>query len=89
MQGLDCLVDHTAQQRGQVMERATVYRWNIRNGTGVLTRADGSLAWFHLSTVDKGDIFTLSEGDLVDVEIENIPQGEYECRAVSVRRHNE
>ncbi len=80
------LVNHTAQRRGRVMERATVYRWNIRNGTGVLTRADGSLAWFHLSTVDKGDVFALSEGDSVDVEIENVPQGEYECRALSVRR---
>ncbi|WP_280484107.1 hypothetical protein [Nocardia farcinica] len=57
------------------MERATVYRWNIRNGTGVLTRTDGSLAWFHLSTVEKGDVFTLSEGDPVDAEIENVPQG--------------
>ncbi|MBF6258929.1 hypothetical protein IU468_21765 [Nocardia farcinica] len=57
------------------MERATVYRWNIRNGTGVLTRTDGSLAWFHLSTVDKGDVFTLSEGDPGDAEIENVPQG--------------
>ncbi|MEU6564974.1 hypothetical protein [Nocardia nova] len=71
------------------MERATVYRWNIRNGTGVLTLADGSPAWFHLSTVDRGDKLTLREGDSVDVEIENVPQGEYECRAVSVRRHTE
>jgi cold shock CspA family protein len=71
----------------QLVERATVYRWNIRNGTGVVTRLDGSLAWFHLSTVDKGDVLALQEGDQVDVEIENIPQGDYECRAVSVRRH--
>lgn len=62
---------------------------NIRNGTGVLTRSDGSLAWFHLSTVDKGDVFTLSEGDPVDVEIEDLTQGEYECRAVSMRRARE
>jgi cold shock CspA family protein len=71
------------------LERATVYRWNIRNGTGVVTRLDGSLAWFHFSTVDKGDVLALREGDQVDVEIENIPQGDYECRAVSVRRHIE
>ena len=71
------------------MERATVYRWNIRNGTGALTRPDGSLAWFHLSTVNQGDVLTLAEGDQVDVEIENVPQGEYECRAISVRRHIE
>ncbi|MBH0777241.1 cold-shock protein [Nocardia bovistercoris] len=69
------------------MERATVYRWNIGNGTGVLTRPDGTLAWFHLSTVDLGDVRALREGDDVDVEIENVPQGEYECRATSVRRH--
>ncbi|MGW1738357.1 YegP family protein [Nocardia sp. NPDC001965] len=31
------------------MEQSTVYGWNIRNGTGVSTRADGSLAWFHMS----------------------------------------
>jgi cold shock CspA family protein len=71
------------------VERATVYRWNVRNGTGVLTRPDGSLAWFHLSTVDQEDVLALREGDEVDVEIENIPQGDYECRAVSVRRHIE
>ncbi len=71
------------------MERATVYRWNIRNGTGVLTRTDGSLAWFHMSTVDKGDVLILAEGDPVDVEIEDLPRGTYECRAVFVRRRIE
>ncbi|GAB2724511.1 hypothetical protein GCM10027089_55310 [Nocardia thraciensis] len=69
------------------MEQATVHRWNIRNGTGVLTRPDGPPVWFHLSSVEQGDVLALQEGDAVDVEIEYIPQGEYECRAVSVRRH--
>ena len=68
------------------MERATVYRWNIRNGTGVLTRADGSLAWFHMSSVAPTDTLTLREGDTVDAEIENVPQGEYTSRAASVQR---
>ncbi len=68
------------------MERATVYRWNIRNGTGVLTRTDGSLAWFHLSTVDKGDVSRSVKA------IRSMPKSRmflrgYECRAVSVRRH--
>ncbi|MGW0180582.1 cold-shock protein [Nocardia sp. NPDC003345] len=69
------------------MEQATVYRWNIRNGTGVLSRPDGSLAWFHVSSVEQSDALTLREGDLVDAEVENVPQGEYASRAVSVRRH--
>ncbi|MGW6334218.1 MULTISPECIES: cold shock domain-containing protein [Nocardia] len=69
------------------MEQATVYRWNIRNGTGVLSRPDGSLAWFHMSSVAQSDVLTLQQGDVVDAEIENVPQGEYASRAVSVRRH--
>lgn len=69
------------------MEQATVYRWNIRNGTGVLSRPDGSLAWFHLSSVVRPDVLTLWEGDTVDAEIENVPQGQYTARAISVRRH--
>lgn len=69
------------------MEQATVYRWNIRNGTGVLTRADGSLAWFHMSSVAQNDALTLQEGDTVDAEIEDVPQGDYTSRAVSVQRH--
>lgn len=68
------------------MEQATVYRWNIRNGTGVLSRPDGSLAWFHISSVAQSDALTLQEGDVVDAEIENVPQGECTGRAVSVRR---
>lgn len=68
-------------------ELATVYRWNIRNGTGVLTRSDAPPAWFHLSTVE-GDPLSLHEGDRVDVEIESVPQGEYTCRAISVRKHD-
>lgn len=43
------------------MEQATVYRWNIRNGTGVLSRPDGSLAWFHLSSVAQPDVLTLQD----------------------------
>ncbi|MBF6331111.1 cold shock domain-containing protein [Nocardia transvalensis] len=69
------------------MEQATVYRWNIQNGTGVLTRPNGSPVWFHLSSVAQDDVLTLREGDLVDVEVENTPQGGYESRAISVRRH--
>jgi cold shock CspA family protein len=69
------------------VEQATVYRWSIQNGTGVLTRQDGQPAWFHLSTVAKDDVLNLQEGDNVDVEIENVPQGECKCRATSVRRH--
>ncbi|MFD4407373.1 hypothetical protein ACFWPH_31865 [Nocardia sp. NPDC058499] len=69
------------------MEQVTVYRWNIRNGTGVLSRSDGSLAWFHLSSVAQPDVLTLREGDTVDAEIEDVPQGEYTSRAVSVQRH--
>ncbi len=80
-------VVHVVYRREQLMEQATVYRWNIRNGTGVLTRPDGSPVWFHLSSVAQGDVLALQEGDRVDVEIEDIPQGEYKCRAVSVRRH--
>ena len=68
-------------------ELATVYRWNLGKGTGVLTRADGSLAWFHLSTMSPEDYLSLREGDQVDAVIENVPQGDYTCRAVSVRRH--
>lgn len=68
------------------VEQATVYRWNIRNGTGVLTRSDGSLAWFHLSSVARTDVLALQEGDTVDAEIENVPQGEYTSRAASVQR---
>ncbi|MFC4125194.1 MULTISPECIES: cold-shock protein [Nocardia] len=71
------------------MESATVYRWNIRNGTGVLTRPDGPPIWFHMSSVEQGDVLEIAEGDQVDVEIENVPQGGYECRALSVRRHVE
>jgi cold shock CspA family protein len=69
------------------MEQATVYRWNMRNGTGVLSRPDGSLAWFHMSSVAQSDVLTLQQGDVVDAEIENVPQGEYASRAVLVRRH--
>ncbi len=75
----------SCQQRR--VEQGTVYRWNIRNGTGVLTRPDGPPVWFHLSSVEQGGVLALNEGDTVDVEIEDIPQGDYECRAVSVRRH--
>ncbi|MBF6127788.1 cold-shock protein [Nocardia brasiliensis] len=71
------------------MEQATVYRWSSRNGTGVLTRDGGKPVWFHVSSVANDDVLTLQEGDRVDVEIENVPQGEYECRATSVRRHVE
>ncbi|MFD4407363.1 hypothetical protein ACFWPH_31815 [Nocardia sp. NPDC058499] len=69
------------------MEQVTVYRWNTRNGTGVLSRSDGSLAWFHLSCVAQPDVLALREGDTVDAEIEDVPQGEYTSRAVSVQRH--
>lgn len=69
------------------MERVTVYRWNIRNGTGALSRSDSSLAWFHLSSVARPDVPALREGDTVDAEIEDVPQGEYTSRAVSVHRH--
>ncbi|WP_157172129.1 hypothetical protein [Nocardia pneumoniae] len=75
--------------RSSEVEQATVYRWNIRNGTGVLTRPAGPPAWFHLSSVVEGDVLVLQEGDQVDAEIEDVPQGEFECRAVSVRRHVE
>ncbi len=69
------------------MEQATVYRWNLRTGTGVLTREDGTPAWFHLSTMTPEDYMSLHEGDRVDVEIEDVPQGDFTCRAVSVRKH--
>ncbi|MGV9926143.1 hypothetical protein [Nocardia rhamnosiphila] len=69
------------------MEQATVYRWNIRNGTGVLSRPDSSLAWFHMSSFAQSDVLTLQQGDVVDAEIENVPQGECTSRAVVVRRH--
>ncbi|WP_330233294.1 cold shock domain-containing protein [Nocardia sp. NBC_00508] len=69
------------------MEQATVYRWNSRNGSGVLTRSDGPPAWFHVSSVEAGDVLALEEGDQVDAEVENVPQGDYECRAVFVRKH--
>ncbi|MGW1740915.1 cold-shock protein [Nocardia sp. NPDC001965] len=69
------------------IEQATVYRWNLRNGTGVLSRPDGSLAWFHISCVAQSEVLTLQEGVVVDAEIENVPRGEYASRAVSVRRH--
>ncbi|WP_067680802.1 hypothetical protein [Nocardia miyunensis] len=68
-------------------EIATVYRWNLSKGTGVLTRADGTPAWFHLSTMSPEDYMALRVGDLVDVEIEDVPQGEFTCRAISVRKH--
>jgi cold shock CspA family protein len=75
------------KERGLSIEQATVYRWNIRNGTGVPSRPDGSLAWFHMSSVAQSDVLTLQQGDVVDAEIENVPQGEYTSRAASVRRH--
>jgi cold shock CspA family protein len=68
------------------VEQATVYRWNIRKGTGVLSRSDGPQAWFPVSSVAAGDVLALKEGDQVDAEIESIPQGDFECRAVSVRK---
>lgn len=71
------------------MEQATVYRWNLGKGTGVLTRADGTLAWFHLSTMPREDYMSLQEGDRVDAEIEEVPQGDFTCRAVSVRKHSD
>lgn len=69
------------------MEQATVYRWNLGKGTGVLTRADGTLAWFHLSTMSPDDYMSLQQGDRVDAEFEDVPQGDFTCRAVSVRKH--
>ncbi|MET8798656.1 hypothetical protein ABZV91_19810 [Nocardia sp. NPDC004568] len=40
-----------------------------------------------MSSVAQSDVLTLQQGDVVDAEIENVPQGEYAGRAVSVRRH--
>ncbi|MFF0489386.1 hypothetical protein ACFYTQ_10235 [Nocardia sp. NPDC004068] len=68
------------------MEVAEVYRWDVRKGTGVVAREGGMLAWFHLSVVDRKDLSDLRVGDRVYVEIEEVQQGAFEARAVSVRR---
>lgn len=70
----------------QSVTAGTVFRWNPRNGTGVIELADGTLAWFHLSTVHGETVATITENMPVEVEIEHIPQGEFTCRATSVRR---
>lgn len=64
----------------------TVWRWKPRNGTGVIELADGTLAWFHLSAVHGETVATITEGMPVNVEIEHIQQGNFTCRATSVRR---
>ncbi len=73
------------------MQSGTVWRWKPGNGTGVikLDDADSTLVWFHLSDAC-GDlnITTIAEGLPVDVDIEQIPQGEFTCRAKSVHRRN-
>jgi cold shock CspA family protein len=71
------------------VEQATVYRWNIRAGTGVLSRSHGPQAWFHISSVAAEDVFALKEGDQVVAGIENVSQGNFECRAVSVRKRKD
>lgn len=68
------------------MDKGTIRRWKPRNGTGVIELADGTLAWFHLSTVHGETITSLEEGMPVDVEIEHVQQGEYACRATRVQR---
>lgn len=64
----------------------TVWRWKPRNGTGVIRTDDGTLVWFHLSAVPDESVTTIQVGMPVQAEIEHIQQGEFECRAVSVRR---
>ncbi|BDT84437.1 hypothetical protein FMUAM8_02010 [Nocardia cyriacigeorgica] len=65
-----------------------IWRWKPRNGTGVVKTDDGRLAWFHLSAVHGESINTIAEGMPVDVDIDDVPQGEYEFRAKSVRRRS-
>ncbi|RMI28032.1 hypothetical protein [Nocardia stercoris] len=71
-----------------VLESATIHRWNIRNGTGSLTRADGSPAWFHLADVALRDVLELREGDRVDALIQYGREAGYPRPAESVRRQD-
>ncbi|MGW0003594.1 hypothetical protein ACWDT6_07105 [Nocardia grenadensis] len=40
-----------------------------------------------MSSIARSGVLSLQQGDVVDAEIENVPQGKYTIRAVSVRRH--
>ncbi|WP_199742591.1 hypothetical protein [Nocardia stercoris] len=71
-----------------VLETATVHRWNIRTGTGSLTRADGSPAWFHLADLAFRDVLELREGDRVDAFIQYGPEAGYPRPTESVRRQD-
>lgn len=66
-------------------ERGTIWRWNPRNGTGVIRLDTGTLVWFHFSAFDNATLGDVTTTIPVDVDIDHTPQGEYTCRASRIR----
>ncbi|MFE3441899.1 hypothetical protein ACFXNW_02590 [Nocardia sp. NPDC059180] len=75
----------TTGRGASIVVAGIIWRWKPRNGTGVVKTDDGTLVWFHLSAVHGESISTIAEGMPVDVDIDDVRQGEYEYRAKSVR----
>lgn len=68
------------------MTRGTIWRWNPRNGTGVIALRDSSeLAWFHFSSFDDAPLSQVAAGLPVEVDLDRTPQGEFACRASRIR----
>jgi cold shock protein len=67
------------------MPRATVKSFHDAKGFGFLTRADGQAVFVHYSSITGDGFRTLTEGQTVEYEEQQGPQGLFAVRVSVVR----